>query len=66
MADAMISPVPQIFQSVQELDEAVRSYIAADSQGEDLYQRWQAIRDASLAQLLPDSDPLQVPGEDSY
>jgi len=66
MADAMIRPVLQVLQSMQELDEAVRSYIATDWQGEELYQRWQAIRDASLSQLLPEFDPLQVPGEDSY
>ncbi|MER3432243.1 MAG: hypothetical protein C4288_02140 [Leptolyngbya sp. ERB_1_1] len=62
----MIRPVLQVLQSMQELDEAVRSYIATDWQGEELYQRWQAIRDASLSQLLPEFDPLQVPGEDSY
>ncbi len=63
MADAMIRPV---LQSMQELDEAVRSYNAADWQGEELYQRWQAIRDASLEQLPTEFDPLKVPGEDSY
>ena len=63
MADTMIRPV---LQSLQELDEAVRSYNADDWQGEELYQRWQAIRDASLEQLPSESDPLKVPGEDSY
>ncbi|MBW4440786.1 MAG: hypothetical protein KME10_06050 [Plectolyngbya sp. WJT66-NPBG17] len=63
MANAIVRPV---LQSMQELDEAVRSYIATDWQGEELLQRWQAIRDASLEQLSAESDPLKVPGEDSY
>lgn len=60
MADAI-----QIPQTLQELDEAVNRYNAADWQGEELYQRWQAIRDASLEQL-PAEDPFRVLGEDSY
>ncbi|MBW4526977.1 MAG: hypothetical protein KME18_17610 [Phormidium tanganyikae FI6-MK23] len=63
MANAIVRPV---LQSMQQLDEAVRSYIATDWQGEELLQRWQAIRDASLEQLSAESDPLKVPGEDSY
>ncbi|HTL89037.1 MAG TPA: hypothetical protein VL134_06530 [Leptolyngbya sp.] len=63
MADAIVRPV---LQSVQELDEAVRTYNEADWQGEELYQHWQEIRDASLEQLPAESDPLKVPGEDSY
>lgn len=63
MADAIVTPV---LQSMQELDEAVRSYITSNWQGEELLQRWQAIRDASLEQLPAESDPFRVPGEDSY
>ncbi len=63
MADAIVTSV---FQSMQELDEAVRSYIATDWQGDELLQRWQAIRDASLEQLPLEFDPFKVPGEDSY
>lgn len=63
MANEIVRPV---LRSVQELDEAVRRYNAVDWQGKELYQRWQAIRDASLEQLPPESDPLKVPGEDSY
>lgn len=66
MADAIVAPVRQVLQTVQELDEAVRNYITGDWQGEELLLRWQAIRDASLAQLLADSDPSAVPGGDSY
>ncbi|MBD2082582.1 hypothetical protein [Leptolyngbya sp. FACHB-17] len=65
MADAIVVPVRQVLQTRQELDEAVRNYITSDWQGEELLLRWQAIRDASLAQLA-DSDPFAVPGEDSY
>ena len=63
MADEIIRP---ILRSMQELDEAVRSYNATDWKGEELYQQWQAIRDASLEQLPPEFDPFKVPGEDSY
>lgn len=66
MADAIVAPARQVLRTVQELDEAVRNYISNDWQGEELLQHWQAIRDASLAQLLPDSDPLKILGEDSY
>lgn len=66
MNNAIVAPVLQALQTAQELDEAVRSYITSDWQGEELLQHWQAIRDASLTLLSPDSDPLKVPGEDSY
>lgn len=66
MDHAIAAPVLQVLQTVQELDEAVRSYITSDWQGDELLQHWQAIRDASLTLLSPDSDPLKVPGEDSY
>ncbi|GAP95591.1 hypothetical protein [Leptolyngbya sp. NIES-2104] len=66
MNSAIVAPVLQVLQTVQELDEAVRSYVTSDWQGEELLQHWQAIRDASLTLLSPDSDPLKVPGEDSY
>lgn len=66
MNHAIVAPVLQVLQTVQELDEAVRSYISSDWQGEELLQHWQAIRDASLSFWNNDSDPLKVPGEDSY
>jgi transcription termination factor NusB len=66
MDHAIAAPMLQVLQTVQELDEAVRSYITSDWQGDELLQHWQAIRDASLTLLSSDSDPLKVPGEDSY
>ncbi|MGG6265794.1 hypothetical protein ACQ4M3_20370 [Leptolyngbya sp. AN03gr2] len=66
MDTAIVAPVLQVLQTAQELDEAVRTYITSDWQGEELLQHWQAIRDASLTLLNPDSDPLKIPGEDSY
>ncbi|BAU11830.1 hypothetical protein LEP3755_23330 [Leptolyngbya sp. NIES-3755] len=66
MDTAIVAPVFQVLQTAQELDEAVRTYILSDWQGEELLQHWQAIRDASLTLLNSDSDPFKVPGEDSY
>ena len=63
MADAIVA---NVLHSMQEVDEAVRNYNAFDWHGEELIQRWQAIRDASLEQLPSEVDPLKVPGEDSY
>lgn len=66
MDSAIVAPVLQVLQTVQELDEAVRTYITSDWQGEELLQHWQAIREASLTLLSSDSDPFRIPGEDSY
>ncbi|MBE9009947.1 hypothetical protein IQ250_06975 [Pseudanabaenaceae cyanobacterium LEGE 13415] len=66
MENAIATPVLQVLQTVQDLDEAVRSYIASDWQGEELLRHWQEIRDASLTLLNAESDPFKVPGEDSY
>jgi hypothetical protein len=63
MADSLLVQIPQ---TVQELDEAVRRYHATDLKGDELYQQWQAIRDASLETLPIETDPTPVPGADSY
>lgn len=63
MANAIVRPV---FRTLQEVEEAVRRYNATDWQNEESMSLWQAIRDASLAQLSAEKDPLKVPGEDSY
>ncbi len=56
-------PVPR---TPQELEQAVRRYQASDLAGTELFCCWQAIRDASLAQLTPEAENDQVAGEDSY
>lgn len=63
MANAIVRPV---LQTLQEVDEAVRRYNATDWRSDESMSLWQAIRDASLAQLTLEKDPLKVPGEDSY
>ena len=63
MADSLFVRTPQ---TLQELDDAVRQYHATDLTGDELYQRWQAIRDASLEQLPIEVDKNPVPGTDSY
>ncbi|MBC7825958.1 MAG: hypothetical protein H7126_19225 [Candidatus Parcubacteria bacterium] len=56
-------PVPT---TLQELDEAVKKFQVSDLDGSELYCQWQAIRDASLAQLTIESDKNLVAGGDSY
>ncbi len=56
-------PVPT---TLQELDEAVRQFQVSDLDDSELYCRWQAIRDASLAQLTIETDKNLVAGGDSY
>ncbi|KAM3091657.1 hypothetical protein ACKFKG_24910 [Phormidesmis sp. 146-35] len=64
-------PVPQ---TLQELDEAVKQFQASDFSGEELIRHWQAIREASLKEFVPEreGDPWWVsqgdciPGEESY
>ncbi|MFE1745850.1 hypothetical protein [Coleofasciculus sp. H7-2] len=57
-------PVPR---TPQELEQAVKQYIASDIRGTELLCQWQAIRDASLDQdLYVPADSDQVAGEDSY
>lgn len=63
MADSLLVQVPQ---TLQELDEAVRRYHATDFKGDELYQQWQAIREASLETLPIDTELSPVPGADSY
>lgn len=58
-----IVPIPT---TLQELDEAVKQFQGSDLEGSELYCQWQAIRDASLAQLTIEPDKNLVAGEDSY
>ncbi len=48
----------------QELDEAVRIFKANDWNDEELFQRWEAIRQATLNLSGAESD--SVSGSDSY
>jgi hypothetical protein len=50
--------------TLQELDEAVLAFKSSDCSGDELFYRWQAIREASLQQFSLEADP--VPGADSY
>ncbi|MEB3293379.1 MAG: hypothetical protein VKJ24_09475 [Synechococcales bacterium] len=50
--------------TLQELDEAVLAFKSSDCSGDELFYRWQAIRDASLQQFSMEAD--SVPGADSY
>lgn len=63
MADSILARIPQ---TLQELDEAVKRYHTTNLSGDELYQQWQAIRDASLEQLPIETDKNPVPGTDSY
>jgi len=56
-------PVPT---TLQELDEAVKKFQVSELDGSELYCQWQAIRDASLAQLTTETDKNLVAGGDSY
>lgn len=56
-------PVPQ---TPQELEQAIRYYRTNDLSENDLFCHWQAIRDASLEQRLPELDTVEVAGDDSY
>lgn len=61
--DIDVVPVPQ---NSQELDRAVQSYRASNWQGKELFQHWQAIRLAALAQTAEQVLKDPVPGDDSY
>lgn len=50
--------------NLQELDEAVRVFKSSDFSGDELFSRWQAIRDAALEEFTNESDG--IPGADSY
>jgi hypothetical protein len=52
--------------TLQELDEAVKKFQVSELDGSELYCQWQAIRDASLAQLTIETDKNLVAGGDSY
>jgi hypothetical protein len=52
--------------TLQELDEAVKKFQVSELDGSELYCQWQAIRDASLAQLTIENDKNLVAGGDSY
>ncbi|HEY9648792.1 MAG TPA: hypothetical protein V6C88_20600 [Chroococcidiopsis sp.] len=56
-------PVPT---NAQELEQAIWQYRTGEFQGADLFCRWQAIRDAALAQRLPEPEGDRVSVEDSY
>jgi hypothetical protein len=48
------------------LEQAIRYYRMNDLSENDLLCHWQAIRDASLEQRLPEPDTVEVAGDDSY
>ncbi|MCY7406750.1 MAG: hypothetical protein LH631_05040 [Alkalinema sp. CAN_BIN05] len=50
--------------TIQEVAEAVRIFKSRDWSGEELYERWQAIRSATLN--LSDLELDRVSGGDSY
>lgn len=53
-------------QTPQELDRAIQDYRNSNLSGEELFQRWQAIRAAALSQAGAEPTADSVPGEDSY
>jgi hypothetical protein len=57
---------PSLPKTLQDIEQAVQQYWAADFRGEELYQRWRAIREASLQQGTPESQYDHIPGEESY
>lgn len=59
------SDMPSI-RTPQELDTAVRQYVASDLSGLELFNYWQAIREASLRFSWVEFEDDRVPGEDSY
>jgi hypothetical protein len=65
MTEELICTVP-IPQTQQELEQAIKRYKASDSDSYELFCQWQAIRQASLTQQLPELEGDRVPGEDSY
>jgi hypothetical protein len=66
MTEDLICTVP-IPETQQELEQAIKRYKASDPLNSDeLFCQWQAIRQASLAQQLPELESDRVPGEDSY
>jgi hypothetical protein len=55
-----------LLKTVKDIDQAVQRYRASDLRGEELYQQWLDIRDASLQQGSPESEYDHILGEDSY
>lgn len=66
--NAMQEMIPTILTATtqQELDQAVRQYIASDLKGMELFQRWQAIRNAALQLGELEGECDRIPGDDSY
>ncbi|NJL37008.1 MAG: hypothetical protein HC833_11520 [Leptolyngbyaceae cyanobacterium RM1_406_9] len=56
-------PIPQ---TPQELEQAIRYYTTNDLSENELFYRWQAIRDASLEQQMPEPEMVEIAGDDSY
>jgi hypothetical protein len=52
--------------TLQELDEAVLHFQTSDLKGEELIRCWQAIREASLEEFIPEGEGDRVPGDQSY
>ena len=61
----LIATVPML-NTPQEIEKAIELYKNSDLSGFELIKLWQAIRDAALNQIFPDSNSDNVPGEDSY
>lgn len=57
---------PSVLKTLQDIEQAVRQYWANDFKGDELYQRWRAIREASLQQGAPESEYDHIPGDESY
>jgi len=64
--EELLSIVPSLKTS-QELEQAIKNYRSSDMRGDDLYQLWLAIREASLNQLnFQHLAGDRIPGSDSY
>ncbi|MGI0485054.1 hypothetical protein ACN4EK_06430 [Pantanalinema rosaneae CENA516] len=67
-----LSQTTPVLKTLQEVDQAVQTYLATDLQEPELFNQWQAIREASLelGDTLPNpgvvSEGDRVAGEDSY
>lgn len=61
----LIATVPML-NTPQEIEKAIELYKNSELSGFELIKLWQAIRDAALNQIFPDSKSDNVPGEDSY
>jgi len=55
-----------VLKTPQELEQAIQRYRSGDWNANALFELWQAIRSAALAQAPSEPQGDRVPGEDSY